>query len=507
MTRKTKMKDPSKRYLQRLVILFLLGVIAVNLGVCFYYTLNSGFDADEFQHAHIAWHVRNGKIIYRDFFEHHGPLFSLLNGLLFRFFVLEPGVQALFFFRYASFFYLSLMLLATFLVGRRLSGSFFVGLVSSALLSGLVFFQDKATEIRPDVLQNFFVLLGAFFVLKFLEEEKMYFIFLAGFFFGAAVMSNAKAVVAPSAVFVFFVVDYVLLERRPKNLPRKLCVFSFGFLSIFALFILYFASANALNEFFFYNFNFNFTALFKSQARSINSYVVFFLRDQLVYVLSLFPGFMAVFHRLVAGGLKTGGDKPKLVLFMTMTLILSTTLFLGLYKQQFLLFLPFLSVTSAFGLHQLGIWSRRRSAHIKVVYALVFVFVFISLVDSGKQLTRLAGKDVLEKQVKLTSYILKKTERDEPVLFTWNYCGGYVFNEDVQYYWMTSEGYYLLFSEKEGFDLFGSRLTRLMDEKNVGYIISSKEYFKSYPPEAYNYINRNYNTLMEGCLLERKQNE
>jgi len=33
------------------------------------------FDPDEFEHIHAAWCIKQGQIIYKDFFEHHPPLF------------------------------------------------------------------------------------------------------------------------------------------------------------------------------------------------------------------------------------------------------------------------------------------------------------------------------------------------------------------------------------------------------------------------------------------------
>ena len=38
------------------------------------------FDIDEFQHLHIAWNLREGRWPYRDFYEHHGLVLTLVNG-------------------------------------------------------------------------------------------------------------------------------------------------------------------------------------------------------------------------------------------------------------------------------------------------------------------------------------------------------------------------------------------------------------------------------------------
>ena len=53
----------------------LLGLAAVvRVGV----VLNRSLDADESQHLHAAWLVGQGQVPFRDFWEHHLPLFYYL---------------------------------------------------------------------------------------------------------------------------------------------------------------------------------------------------------------------------------------------------------------------------------------------------------------------------------------------------------------------------------------------------------------------------------------------
>ena len=47
---------------------------------------NRQFDPDEFEHMHAAFSIASGMVPYRDFFEHHPPLFWLLLQPLFYFF-------------------------------------------------------------------------------------------------------------------------------------------------------------------------------------------------------------------------------------------------------------------------------------------------------------------------------------------------------------------------------------------------------------------------------------
>ena len=76
-----------------------VAVFLVILGVWSYFAALHAFDDDEFQHAHIAWLLWKGVVPYRDFFEHHSPLYHLLVCPVFS---LGSGVWQIFFLRAVS---------------------------------------------------------------------------------------------------------------------------------------------------------------------------------------------------------------------------------------------------------------------------------------------------------------------------------------------------------------------------------------------------------------------
>ena len=51
------------------VIVLLLILVRVELAI------THRFDIDEFEHVHSAWSMTQGLALYKDFFEHHPPLF------------------------------------------------------------------------------------------------------------------------------------------------------------------------------------------------------------------------------------------------------------------------------------------------------------------------------------------------------------------------------------------------------------------------------------------------
>ena len=87
-----------------LYVVLVLAII-INIGLCSFRLRNAPFDQDEFEHMHVAWNISTGKVIYRDFFQIHGPIFALLNGTLIKQFNLAPKIKTIFKFRFMGLLY------------------------------------------------------------------------------------------------------------------------------------------------------------------------------------------------------------------------------------------------------------------------------------------------------------------------------------------------------------------------------------------------------------------
>jgi hypothetical protein len=114
------------------------------------------FDTDEFEHVQGAWLISQGLVIYRDFFEHHPPLFYFLLSPLLAFFD-EPG--KLLVARGAMIPFALGIMGMTFLIAAKIRGKL-AGVIACVLLSTVVVFQQKSIEIRPDVPGILFLLLA-----------------------------------------------------------------------------------------------------------------------------------------------------------------------------------------------------------------------------------------------------------------------------------------------------------------------------------------------------------
>lgn len=494
----------NKIYLKVLAA-FLILFLLTNLVFALLQVLNSPYDHDEFQHVHIAWNVFNDKIIYKDFFEHHGAVYALFNGILFDLFSLQPELSTLTFFRFSSFIFLVLILFLVYLISAEYFKSKLAGLFSSAALSGLLFIREAGTEIRPDVLQNVFWLAGIYLLLINLNKNKKITTYSAGVILGASFMTNAKAGIGITAVYIYYLILWLISNNERRTIINNILILLWGNVTAFILVSLYFLLNNSFSEFFFYNYEFNLIALKEYHSRNLREYAGILLKQQTVFVFASAAGIIISFLKLIN---KSKVENYKQLLFVfVITVLTSSTIFLGLYKQQYLVFLPLLSVM-IYHVVDYIIHSVNQK------YKPLLILTSFTLLLSGNLLwasiseTFFVQSEEQKQQNTLTEYILNNTKRTEPVLFLWNNYGGYMFNEDVQFFWLENEGFKTLFNRISGYEVFGQNLISKLKEKNVKYLITQRKHLQAVlSEEAFEFVLKNYNNENEfnGRLWVRNQ--
>ncbi|MFH1403251.1 MAG: glycosyltransferase family 39 protein [Candidatus Altiarchaeota archaeon] len=490
-------------------------ILSFNLINSMFHVLNAEFDHDEFQHMHIAWNILAGKVVYRDFFDHHGPLFSMLNGFFLRLLGIEASVSTLFYLRATSLLYMSLTLYLTFRIASEALESRQAGLLSAAILSGLLVFQLKSTEFRPDVLQSVLWLSGLYVVLMDSGGGWRSRLFLAGILFGGVVMTTMKGVVGVASVILYYLVVCLRGVQECGQCTRNILSLISGMLVVFLLLCIYFLSYGALSEFIYYNTWFNLHAFMNHNNDNFSSIMLFLMETQPLFVAAGLGGLLMLGWGLIIPGSRGPGYSRRLLLF-TSSLVAVFSAPLGLYPQHYLLILPLLSVTSAYAF----LWLKQALEDVNstgFLYVFSLFFFFASMIFASVSYTPYAPSDILISQVELTEFILRNTSRDEPVpLLVWNNCGGFVFNEDIQYYWSSSMDMEDVFEMDEGYDVFGEHLTRLMGEKKVRYVLSedvdTSRYdqwyvghiiYRGTPPETRRYVAENFHQGENPCLWIR----
>ncbi|MEK7232197.1 MAG: hypothetical protein AAB268_00150 [Elusimicrobiota bacterium] len=148
-------------------------------------TVHRYFDTDELEHLHASLLVARGNLPFRDFFEHHGPLFWAALAP-----VVDPPqhpvAKAIAGRLFVSLFWLGTLLL----VARPRSGADpLEGVLAAAWLAAFAAFAQKSLEIRPDVSGMFLVVSAAWVIVRPGREAGP----LAGILIGLALWCTPKA--------------------------------------------------------------------------------------------------------------------------------------------------------------------------------------------------------------------------------------------------------------------------------------------------------------------------
>lgn len=145
-----------------LLILSLLAFIRVG-----FLARDLSIHEDEYQHTHLAWNALNGKVIYRDFEDSHGPLSNFWYAGLLKLFSLD-GELVQSFYRLRYFNLLVVLLTAFILIGNI---KLLTGRISAGLLGAIIYLLSPAVaavsfRIRPDCYVALFSALSLFCWLK-----------------------------------------------------------------------------------------------------------------------------------------------------------------------------------------------------------------------------------------------------------------------------------------------------------------------------------------------------
>jgi hypothetical protein len=491
------MRTPSPPSAGFVLRVFLLLVIAYNVRSACLHTMYSWLGTDELQHVHVAWEMSRGKVQYLDFFDHHGPVFSTLNAGLIRVFGLQPGFDTVMLLRSTSIAYLALMLALTYLIGRLFVGSVSGGLFSAAILSSLAFFQDNASEFRPDVLQNAFWLAGVFLLLDHLGKGGRWRAFSAGGCFAFVVFSTSKGAIGPSAVGLYFAAALAFGAYDWKRLAGDASLVLMGFFSVAVPFCAYLWLLGSLEPFLYFNFYFNLALLAGYHTNQTpNNLGAIWGKNGAFVALTLFG--LSALARTLARGAGGPAGFPRTLFMFTVSSAMALSSLNPLYPHYFLCILPLLSVVCAHGLSVLwALIGRLPPTDATLLAAVGVAAVFVSLLYQHPAPTAPTGH--LLDQREQTEYIIENAGRDEPVLFYWNNCGGYMFNEDVQYYWMGNEGMDRLIPEVAGSDVFGPQLIRLIEGERVRFLVQG-----AFPSQEVNdYVRAHYFPARGSCLWIR----
>ncbi len=203
------------------------------------------FDADEQQHAHVAWGWTGGMVQYRDFFDNHVPLFHLLMAP----FVALAGERPtiLLWLRVPIVALFAIVVWATYVIARKLYDER-VARWAALLLSLFPPFFLKSLEFRTDNLWN------ALWMLALVALVRRARPFVIGLILGATFAVSLKTTLIVATLLISAAIVHFFVGKVPA---RGWLEALGGFAIIPAILAIVFVALGAWDELIYCNFTFN----------------------------------------------------------------------------------------------------------------------------------------------------------------------------------------------------------------------------------------------------------
>ena len=191
----------------------LIGFISI---LSIYYIFISGkryFNFDEFKVLYSSAALLRDKSLYTDPIDSHFPLVHILYSVLIYF----SGFKAVAIIaaRYFIFCVNGITVYYIYKIGLFLWDRK-TGLMAVALTLVTVTFMNKGIEIRHDVFNTMFNVVGAYYALKYIDREKYLYLILSGLFCGLAIASTQKAMVGSIGIISGVIIHFL----RTKSYKR-----------------------------------------------------------------------------------------------------------------------------------------------------------------------------------------------------------------------------------------------------------------------------------------------
>lgn len=388
------------------------------------------FSIDEIQHTHLAWNTFSGLTIYKDFFDHHGPLFALLNSIFFKSLENPASFESIILLRQLSFLYGLIIVFLIFLIAKKISRSTSLAFIATTIITSWNVFQIHCIEIRPDIIQTCFLLLGFYLYLQSNGNHRLKYLILSGISFGIMISFNFKTIIVIFCLAIYQIIKFIV--HKDRNAPKKFFTVILGVLIPITLIMIYFQTKGCLNQYLYFNTLYNFKL---ANSGSTASFAMRLSKESFLDIDILLTALL-IFSFLTT----QSKDKNMQLLYIFSTIPLYGT-FKGLFPYYSFIYLPFCSILIAYFITYL-----MKLAHKSNL--LTLTVIFITLIISPTQM--ILQKPVQDKrshlkfnQAKtLIQWTTQNIPRDEIILiqsFFFN-CPAYVFNKDYRYKWWSMFG-------------------------------------------------------------------
>ncbi|NMC36087.1 hypothetical protein GYA49_03495 [Candidatus Beckwithbacteria bacterium] len=311
-------------------ILILSFIVLFLIACLFVLSLFRYFNHDGFEHIHTTWYLTQGKVPYKDFYQHHNPLFwYLLYPIVF---LLQNNSFILISARVLMWLLAVGIGITTYFLCFKVSRQKILSLFSVLLLLACPFFLGSAIEIRPDVPQVLFGLTSIYFLLDFFDKNSKKSLTISSFFVSFSFLFLQKTIFLLTAYAFLFMYEFL----RKKIAIKQIVFFVLVFLIPQFIFILWLYINNALPDYILTSWQMN-----VARKDSVSPFWIV----KSIYGLAFFGS--CIISSLGILSIKIFTQTQKKLAFLSLTLLASVFIVPYAYLQYFLFSIPLLIINLA----------------------------------------------------------------------------------------------------------------------------------------------------------------
>lgn len=382
-----------------LEILLLVGMIVLSGFICF----KQSFDHDEFEAVHTAWKLLKGQTIYIDFFQQKPPFFHLTLIPIIKIFA--DSIKTIIACKIYCYILFLGIIFGSCLLSKYVFKSKTVILTAVMILS-CTFFTDKLTEIRPDTLYIFLIMISFVFLYKDIKIKRSSLLI-------SAIFAGLSFAVLPKAVFHITIICGILIIRlvlKKISLKDIFLYFLTMIIVIVPFFMYFFSKSISIEDYWFFNFTVNYNLLMAFSP--IKNMKVLLINNIFLFIFALIGLFL----------LK--GYRQKEIGFVALMLYLSVLLIKVPNKQYYVTSIPFVAMIASNAIKKIHIFNKFE-----------IVILILLLINPIKYFyEKINDEDVMFKLERI-KFVLDNTQYYDKV-----YDGSIYFNifrDDVDYFWFS----------------------------------------------------------------------
>ncbi len=418
-----KLLPPTDQALPMALCVFVVGMIILLAWTAWV----RAFNADEFQHLEMAWLIATRAVPYRDFFEHHTPLYHfLISPLLSSRNVMTDGddaIRLVLEIRVMGVALCACILMLVSIITRKIAGQT-EALFASALLVTSVVFIETGVEIRPDQLGALLLLISTLsLMLARVSSKWRWYLVLSGAAVALAVLTTQKIVLAVPGLAATFFIIFAQRRMPAHHLVQGCGIFAGSAVMAAVPVLFYFWSHGALADF--VKDNFLLGAKWKHDATTIGPIITQICRNDGLFIFLAGIGLIECLRL-----------KPDLAIWRLAILapLFSMVLFMPVFpivqRQYIFLFLPYAAILGGIGMTFVTrtlVWPEHKILQPVVVLFLVVVLHGVSLANFEKN--ALGRNNVALETLR---YVVEQTPPNATVMRAWS--AGVAFRRPAYFY-------------------------------------------------------------------------